>query len=42
MEALLWGPLEVRGCISMNEMHDMNDVHPLLPEVPDEKVSLLF
>ena len=42
MEALLRGPLEVRGYTSMNEMHVMNAVHPLLPEVPDEKVSLLF
>ena len=32
----------VFGGVSVNETHVVNTVCPLLPEVPDKKVSLLF
>ena len=42
MEAIIRGPLEVRGFISIHYMYVLNDVQPLLIEDLDEKDPLLF
>ena len=42
VEALLRVLFLVCGGVSVNDTHDVNTVGPLLPEVPDKKVSLLL
>ena len=42
VEALLWRFFQVQQGIRVHDTHVVNTVSPLLPEVPDNKVSLLF
>ena len=42
VEALLSLLLLVCGGVSVHDTHVVNTVGPLLPEVPDNKVALLF
>ena len=42
MEEILRGTLEVVVYISVHGTHIVNNFHSLLPEVPDEKVSIIF
>ena len=42
IETLLRRLLQVVCCVNINDMHVANYVHPLIPEVPDEKVSLML
>ena len=42
LESLLWGPLGVGLCVSIQNTHIINAIHTLLPEFLDKKVSFLF
>ena len=42
LQTFLWGPLPIVLCISVHDKHVVNTVGPVGPEVPDQKVSLLF
>ena len=42
LQTSLRGPLPIGICISVHETHVVNTVCPVGPEVPDQKVSLLF
>ena len=42
LQTFLWGPPPVGLCISVHDTHVVNTVGPVGPEVPDQKVSLLF
>ena len=41
MERLLWGPLDIMGCVCFHYFYVVYRVHLLLPEFPSEKVALL-
>ena len=41
-KTFLWGPLPIGLYISVHDTHVVNTVCPVGPEVPDQKVSLLF
>ena len=42
LQTFLWGPPPIGLCISVHDTHVVNTVGPVGPEVPDQKVSLLF
>ena len=42
LQALLWGCLRMGICISVHDMHVVNTISPILIEVTDQEVSLLF
>ena len=42
LQTFLWGPPPVGLCISVHDTHVVNTVGPIGPEVPDQKISLLF
>ena len=42
LQTFLWGPPPIGLCISVPDTHVVNTVGPIGPEVPDQKVSLLF
>ena len=42
LQKFLWGLPPIVLCISVHNTHVMNTVGPILPEVMDQKVSLLF
>ena len=42
LQTFLWGPPPIGLCISVHDTHVVNTVSPVGPEVPDQKVSLLF
>ena len=42
VEALFWVLFLVRRGVSVNDTHVVNTVSPLLTEVPDQKVLLIF
>ena len=42
LQTFLWGTPPIRLCISVHDTHVVNTVGPVGPEVPDQKVSLLF
>ena len=42
LQTFLWGPPPMGLCVSVNDKHVVNTVSTVCPEVPDQKVSLLF
>ena len=42
LQTFLWGPPPIGLCISVHDTHVVNTVSTVGPEVPDQKVSLLF
>ena len=42
LQALIWGHLDVRGCISFNDTHVMNTAHLIFKEVTNKKVFSIF
>ena len=42
LQTFLGGLLPIGICISVHDTHVVNTVCPILPEVPEQKVSLLF
>ena len=42
LQTYLRGILPIELCISVHDTHVVNTVCPIVPEVPDQKVSLLF
>ena len=42
LQPFLWGPPPIGLFISVHDTHVVNTVGPVGPEVPDQKVSLLF
>ena len=42
VKALLWVLRPVCQGVSVHDIHAVNTIYPLLPEVPDKKVALLF
>ena len=42
LQTFLWGPPPIGLCISVHDTHVVNTFGTVGPEVPDQKVSLLF